>query len=146
MSDPRTLETVIGWLRSGHLTPTEPLDPSPDTLRRAQELATCFAIYPGALQTILEMSIFRPPVDFRLPAAEYRQYAQHRQGQDSLAAGIVNYIAHAQQHERMSHATEDLQQIDLESSRGGRRPRRRSAGADGGDDDNHYSGAGVALK
>ncbi len=105
-----TLDHARAWLRDGALAPDPATDPrglvgDDDKNRRARALKAAFAGEQGqlALETILMMSLYRSPVDHRLSAGEYRQYAQLREGQNQLAAGILAYIEHADTLERTHH-------------------------------------------
>lgn len=106
----QTLDHARTWLRDGALAPDAATDPrgvvgDDDKNRRARAMKAAFAGEQGqlALETILAMSLFRSPVDHRLPAGEYRQYAQLREGQNQLAAGILAYLEHADTLERTIH-------------------------------------------
>ena len=103
-------EHALKWLRDGEIAPDPKVDPrqspdNPELDRRAIALKSAFAGEQGriALETILLISLFRAPVDHRLAGAEYRQYAQLREGQNQLAAGILAYLEHADTLERKIH-------------------------------------------
>ena len=96
-----TLDIVLDWLRAGAIAPDPRLPVDPEKDRRSEEMRRCFDLFPGALDTILRMTLFRPPVNAALEtAAAYRQYAQLREGQNQIAAGILDYIDHAKSLER----------------------------------------------
>lgn len=97
-----SIPEALAWLRSGELQVSPDLRKriAPDDAdfeRRAMAIKTAFSGTQGelALQTILQMSVFRPQVDHRLETeAQYTRYAQHRAGQDSLATAILAYFNH----------------------------------------------------
>lgn len=103
------------WLRAGDIAPMQGQDPRDEKhrtneamARRAQTFKAVFATPMGemVLQTILEASLFRAPVNDRLQEVEYLHYAQMRAGQNQLAATILAYIDHAEDLERQDHATQ----------------------------------------
>lgn len=96
-----SLDIVLDWLHAGAIAPDPRLPSDPEKDRRAEEMRRCFELFPGALDTILRMTLFRPPVNAALETgAAYRQYAQLREGQNQIAAGILDYIDHAKSIER----------------------------------------------
>lgn len=121
MSDPRTFDHALSWLRSGEISPDASLPADPERDRRARELRWAFQKFPGALETILAMSLYRAPVDHRLTGAEYRQHAQLRQGQNQLAAGILAYLDHAEALERKDHDDRSRRDDDGDHDDGGSR-------------------------
>ncbi len=101
------LEHAMGWLAEGAIAPDADVDPrgvigNDDMNRRAEAMREAFRTPAGqlALETVLRMTLFRPPVDHRLQGALYRQFAQLREGQNQAAAGILAYLAHADQLEK----------------------------------------------
>ncbi|HZL00476.1 MAG TPA: hypothetical protein VFC47_11315 [Caulobacteraceae bacterium] len=97
---------AMEWLRAGDLDAGDG-DPrgviGDEALnRRARLFHAVFRTSDGqaVLQTILEASLFRAPVDHRLGPEEYLRFAQIREGENKLAAVILAYIDHAEQLER----------------------------------------------
>ena len=89
------IERALTWLRAGHLGQPDMAGQEPDRDRRAREILAACQAFPGVMETVLAMTIERPPVDHRLPEGEYLRYAQLREGQNQVAAGLLNYIDHA---------------------------------------------------
>lgn len=95
-----SLDHAMDWLRQGALAPDSDADPRRDDAAfdaRARLFAQVFRGRDGevVLQTILDASLFRPPVDHRLPGEAYLRYAQLREGQNQVAALILAYLDHA---------------------------------------------------
>lgn len=157
MSFGPTADNAMDWLRSGALAPEEGVDPragggSEEKDYRARCMREAFRSEAGqvALDTILQMSLFRPPVDHRLPNGEtYLRFAQNREGQNQLAAGVLAYLDHADQLERSDRAPAPVstEPPDLLTGRRGREP----AGGAGGEPDptdwwNWGSSPGAAVR
>lgn len=131
---------AMDWLRAGDLAPQAGQDPREAEgeqaklamQRRAQAFKGVFGSPTGelVLQTILEASVFRAPVDHRLAAGEYERFAQLRQGQNQLAATILAYLDHA---ENLERGTEDAMDIHgaPDDGPGGGSGERRGDGGDG---------------
>lgn len=101
MSEVRTMAQALAWLRDGAIAPGPGMADMGDAERRARELQQAFAAFPGALETILQMSLFRPPVNYALPRnGEFENYALVREGQNQVAAAILHYLDQADQLDR----------------------------------------------
>lgn len=100
------VRTAMEWYRSGALALGEAerkaLEADEDLGRRALEIRDAFGGMQGeaALQTILAATLFRSPVDHRLPRDEREAYGIFRDGQNSVAVTILFYLDHASQLER----------------------------------------------
>lgn len=108
MSTPLTAEHALAWLAAGVIDPPASMAARQDTGEEARafiarRFRACFGDYPDVLQIILEQSLFRPPVDHNLSGETYLRYAQNREGQNQLAAGILAYIDHAKSLEKKHH-------------------------------------------
>lgn len=122
-------EDALQWLRVGQVSPGEDLDPrvvgDEAMNRRARLFKAVFASRDGelVLQTILEATLFRAPVDMRLEGEPYLRHAQTRHGQNQAAAMILAYLDHADQLERRpaDHETtvDDERRPDLFAGPGG---------------------------
>jgi hypothetical protein len=132
-----SLDHAFAWLRAQQIAP-DPLAmrqarADPDYDRRARAVRDVFRTPAGelALETILQATIFRAPVDHRLPTeTEYLRYAQLRTGQNQAAATILAYIAHAKQLEKDDHAPADVSVDPSDVLAGGRAYGGASAGAE----------------
>jgi hypothetical protein len=93
--------------------------------------------FPEVLQLILDLTAFRPPVDYRLPPEEGERYAIYRQGQNSIAAALLHYIAKAREGD--DHVSTPVREPDFESAGWG------SPGGPGGGDAGFWHG-GAALR
>lgn len=133
MTPSHTFQHALAWLRGGGMGAGD-LDPSGDRTafdRKAQVIAAAFGDRNGelALQIILEATVFRDPVDERLPEHEYLRHAQMRRGQNQVAMMLLAYLDHAQTLERNGH--------DGHSDSGDRSPGgygRDDDGSSGGDE------------
>lgn len=135
-----SLDHAFAWLRAQQIAP----DPAtmrqaradPDYDRRARAVRDVFRTPAGelALETILQATLFRPPVDHRLPTeTEYLRYAQLRAGQNQAAATILAYIAHAKHLEKADHAPAPIPPEDTpDLLAGGRGYRRDDDGSEPG--------------
>jgi hypothetical protein len=100
-----SVQHALSWLAEGRL-PRDPDAPTPegdDLDRRARAIREALRGPTGEvlLQTILEMTLFRSPVDARLETPElYLRHAQMREGQNQVAATILYYLNHALDLER----------------------------------------------
>lgn len=104
MSQEPSIEDAFAWLSAGMVAPDPELQlgralKSEDYDYRARCMREAFRGEAGevALETILKISLFRAPVDHRLPTeTEYLRHAQLRQGQNQIASAILAYIRHAE--------------------------------------------------
>lgn len=94
-----SLETALAWMREGVL-PTPPAAPNPDRDRLAEQVAFCLRDYPEVFELLLDVTLRRAAVDYRLPRFEASQYALLREGQNSIAAVFLDYLTH---HERLQN-------------------------------------------
>lgn len=95
------VEHGIAWLRQGAIATPEGVDVAGGDREALDKLALQFvAVFGGhdgeiVLQTILDATLFRPPVNHTLPGDEYLRFAQLREGENSAAALILFYLDHA---------------------------------------------------
>lgn len=110
----QTLEHAMKWLREGALQPIveEGNHESPDAFDRLSLMFDrVFGSREGelVLQILLDVTLFRTPVDHRLGEGEaYLRFAQLRAGQNQLAATIVAYLTHAKTLKEAPHERSDL--------------------------------------
>jgi hypothetical protein len=141
--DPRDVETAMGWLRSGHIAPLDQDLPADAAQLLAGQVQRCFHTFPDVLQLILDLSLFRPPVDHRLTGEAYLQYAERRRGADQLAASLLYYLELAKQPQGETHGR------GPEPADAPRRSRARRGRADPGAGDpagGEFGSATVALR
>lgn len=92
----QSLEDLVRFMREGAYGPP-PTQEGPEYARRCEEMARAFAIVPGALETILDLSLRTPAVDYRLPRdGTFENYALQHEGANRLAAAILKYFADGQ--------------------------------------------------
>jgi hypothetical protein len=108
MSEP-SIEDAMRWLSAGQIAPDGTLRAEvqsagqDDYDYRARCVYEAFRSEAGrvALETLLKVTLFRAPVDHRLPSeGEYLRFAQLRQGQNQAAAALLAYFDHGQSLER----------------------------------------------
>jgi hypothetical protein len=99
MSQEPSLETALAWMREGVL-PTPPAAPNADRDRLAERVAFARRDYPEVFELLLDVTLRRAAVDYRLPRFEALQYATLREGQNSVAAVFLDYLTH---HERLQN-------------------------------------------
>lgn len=103
--DPRNRDTAMAWFRSGAIQPGQDMTEAEDLERRALEIKRAFEMCPGALETILAMTVFRPPVNYALPRdGTFENYALVREGQNQVAAALLHYLDQAEKLERRANA------------------------------------------
>lgn len=88
------LDEVCAWVRGGAYVGEEARQLEPAMAEDARLLAEAFTGEAGRrrLMTFARMTVLRPPVDHSLPPGQREAYAQLRQGQDSIFAGLVRYL------------------------------------------------------
>lgn len=108
------LRRAMSWLKSGALSSGEGMVAGERAVmaHRAQVIARCFALHPEALQILLEMTVFRPPVDYRLPRADgrFENFALVREGHNQVAAAVLELI---DLHDQLQRGEHELSQDDL---------------------------------
>ena len=98
------------WVRSGAVVRDLDLTAeheSPEALgEMALMVVRVFGTREGelVLQQLLQSTLFKSPVDVRLPEGEARRYAHVREGENRAVSLILAYLNHAEDLERMSHA------------------------------------------
>ncbi|MGR6533125.1 hypothetical protein [Brevundimonas sp. RM1] len=93
-ADRRLLDEVCDWVRGGSRVDAETLAAMTLHGEDARLIAEAFSGADGEkrLMILARMTVLRPPVDVTLPAGARDAYAQLRQGQDSIFAGVVRYL------------------------------------------------------
>lgn len=88
------LDEVCAWVRGGSYVSDEARLTDSAMAEDARLLAEAFTGEAGRrrLMVFARMTVLRPPVDHSLPAGPSQAYAQLRQGQDSIFAGLVRYL------------------------------------------------------
>lgn len=88
------LDEVCAWVRGGFYVSDEARLTDSVMAEDARLLAEAFTGEAGRrrLMVFARMTVLRPPVDHSLPAGPSQAYAQLRQGQDSIFAGLVRYL------------------------------------------------------
>ena len=109
----QTLDHAMDWVRSGAVAPDAAVDPREqprnealDRRAKAIQAAVNGDVGRILLDTLLDATLFRAPVDHRLQGAEYLRHAQLRQGQNQVAALLLAYLDHAQKLDRSPHGPE----------------------------------------
>lgn len=141
--DPRNAELAKRWMRE-RLLPI-PGDVAGDRDRDgemalAAQVAQAFHQFPDVLQLILELSLFKPVADFRLPPDQRDAYALITQGRHEVANAILYYLLLAE-HQGETHAASA---DDWFGSPGG--GRRGGGGDAAAGDPADWAGPGVALR
>lgn len=90
----RLLDEVCDWVRGGSRVDEETLAAMTLAAEDARLIAEAFTGSDGEkrLMILARMTVLRPAVDVTLPAETRDAYAQLRQGQDSIFAGVVRYL------------------------------------------------------
>lgn len=90
----RLLDEVCDWVRGGSRVDEETLAAMTLAAEDARLIAEAFTGSDGEkrLMILARMTVLRPAVDVTLPAGTRDAYAQLRQGQDSIFAGVVRYL------------------------------------------------------
>lgn len=88
------LDEVCDWVRGGAYVSDAARLTDAVMAEDARLLADAFTGEAGRrrLMTFARMTVLRPPVDHSLPDGQREAYAQLRQGQDSIFAGLVRYL------------------------------------------------------
>lgn len=96
------LDEVCAWVRGGSYVSDEARLTDAVMAEDARLLAEAFTGEAGRrrLMVFARMSVLRPPVDHTLPPGTREAYAQLRQGQDSIFAGLVRYLDLHADHQR----------------------------------------------
>ncbi|VTO14056.1 hypothetical protein [Brevundimonas vancanneytii] len=93
-ADRRLLDEVCDWVRGGSRVDEQTLAAMTLAAEDARLIAEAFSGSDGEkrLMILARMTVLRPPVDVTLPVGSRDAYAQLRQGQDSIFAGVVRYL------------------------------------------------------
>ncbi|MCO8030122.1 hypothetical protein NI454_09175 [Brevundimonas diminuta] len=93
-ADRRLLDEVCDWVRGGSRVDEQTLAAMTLAAEDARLIAEAFSGSDGEkrLMILARMTVLRPPVDVTLPIGSRDAYAQLRQGQDSIFAGVVRYL------------------------------------------------------
>lgn len=102
------LDEVCAWVRGGAYVSDAARLTDAVMAEDARLLAEAFTGETGRrrLMTFARMTVLRPPVNHALPSGEREAYAQLRQGQDSIFAGLVRYLDLHEDNLRASHGPE----------------------------------------
>lgn len=96
------LDEVCAWVRGGSYVSDEARLTDAVMAEDARLLAEAFTGEAGRrrLMVFARMTVLRPPVDHTLNPGAREAYAQLRQGQDSIFAGLVRYLDLHDEHQR----------------------------------------------
>lgn len=114
----RTVEQAMAWIRSRAMQPGElmSLGSQAEVRERARAVARAFETNPDALQALLEMTFFQPPVNYTLPRdGRFESFALVREGQNQVMAAILTLIEIDGQIRRSEH---ELSQSDVAAAGG----------------------------
>jgi hypothetical protein len=147
-----SLDDALGWVRSGKIAPGAELTQAGRENDEAFDLKArlfqrVFETKDGreVLELLLDVTVRKEPVDYTLPAGSYEAYAQLRQGQNQIAALILDYLNRAAEldateNDRRDHrgpGRADPARLDLRPSRS---PAGWSGAAFGDGDDGDAAG------
>lgn len=141
MSAEPSLQDALGWMRGGALGGDPGVKAALDAGQeafdyRAKAVREALRTEAGQvlMEVLLDLTIRRAPVDHSLPTeTEYLRYAQLRQGQNQVLAGVLTYYDRAETLEKARHAPAPVSDDAPDLLAGDGERRRRNDG--GGDDD-----------
>jgi hypothetical protein len=145
-ADPRTAELAKDWMRSRLLPIPADVAGARDRegeMALARQVAQAFHQFPDVLQLILELTLFKPTVDWRATPDQRDAYTLITQGRHEVATSLLYYLLLAD-HQGETHAPSAA-----DFFRGASAGRRDGGGGgDAGDaaDPSDWAGPGVALR